>query len=163
MTLMNTDRPRSNSDRGVRAWVSSWRDARDAVYAIRQEVFVEEQHLTNSVYDDPDDEMSVHVMAAIGSEIAGTGRVTYMFDEAQIAWVAVRMHARRRGVGLAIMHALIEASIEHGTAVISLNAQTHALGFYEQLGFHSVGRRFYMGGIEHQHMIMDIEGRHRGV
>ncbi len=160
MTLSDTSKPESSPESGVRAWIASWRDAQTAVYAIRQEVFVEEQRLTNSVYDDPDDEMSEHVLAAIGSKIAGVGRVTYLLDDAQIAWVAVRKPARRHGVGKAIMQKLIATSLEHEVAVISLNAQTHALEFYEQLGFRAVGRRFRMGGIEHQHMIMDIHGRH---
>lgn len=159
MTLFNLSKTGSSSGYRVRAWVSAWQDARAAVYAIRQEVFVEEQHLTGSVYDDPDDELSVHVLAAIGSEIVGIGRVTYIFDDAQIAWVAVRRPMRRHGVGDAIMRRLIAVSIEHGAAVISLNAQTHALSFYERLGFRSVGRKFHMGGIEHQHMMMDVDQR----
>ncbi len=156
MTLFNPSRPESPSNSPVRAWVADWLDARPAVYAIRQEVFVDEQHLTNSVYDDPDDELSVHVLAAIDSQIVGIGRVTYLFDDAQIAWVAVRLPARRHGVGRAIMRRLMTTSIDHGAAVISLNAQTHALNFYRDLGFRPVGRRFHMGGIEHQHMIVDV-------
>ncbi len=157
MTLINPGKSESSPNYRARAWVSAWQDARPAVYAIRQEVFVEEQRLTNSVYDDPDDELSVHVLAAIGSDVVGIGRVTYVYDDAQIAWVAVRGPMRRHGVGQAIMQRLIAVSIEHGAAVISLNAQTHALMFYEQLGFRPIGRKFHMGGIEHQHMIMDVD------
>ena len=160
MTLPDTGKPGSSSGHVVRAWVAPWRDAQPDVYAIRQEMFVEEQHLTNSVYDDPDDELSEHVLAVIGERLAGVGRVTYIFDDAQIAWVAVRKPFRRHGVGWAIIQRLIDVSLAHGAAVISLNAQTHALDFYHQLGFHAVGRKFYMGGIEHQHMIMDVEERH---
>jgi predicted GNAT family N-acyltransferase len=159
VTLCNPSKSEACAGNHIRAWVAPWRDARSAVYAIRQEVFVEEQRLTNSVYDDPDDELSVHVLAAVDGEIVGVGRATYIFDEAQIAWVAVRRLMRRHGVGQAIMHRLIGASLEHGVAVISLNAQTHALSFYEQLGFRPVGRKFHMGGIEHQHMIMEIESQ----
>ena len=156
VTLFNPSRCEATPGSPVRAWVADWLDARPAVYAIRQEVFVEEQRLTNSVYDDPDDELSVHVLAAIDSQIVGVGRVTYLFDDAQIAWVAVRRPVRRHGVGQAIMRQLMRTSIDHGAAVISLNAQTHAHNFYQQLGFRPVGRRFHMGGIEHQHMVMDI-------
>ncbi len=161
MTLSNPIKPESSAEGPVRAWISPWREARPSVYAIRQEVFVEEQHLTSSVYDDPDDENSVHVLAAAGDEIVGVGRVTYIFDDAQIAWVAVRRNARRHGVGKAMMRLLISTSIAHGAAVISLNAQTHALNFYKDLGFRPVGRKFHMGGIEHQHMMMDVEIRPR--
>ncbi len=154
--LHQPSKPETDSGNPVRAWVASWRDARPAVYSIRQEVFVEEQRLTNSVYDDPDDEFSVHVLAAIGGEIVGVGRVTFVFDDAQIAWVAVRRMSRRQGAGQAIMERLISESVERGATVISLNAQTHALAFYEDLGFRAVGRRFHMGGIQHQHMIRNL-------
>ncbi|MBX6341346.1 MAG: GNAT family N-acetyltransferase [Thermomicrobiaceae bacterium] len=131
------------------------------VYDIRREVFVREQGLTNSVRDDPDDRYSVHVLAAIeGVEgVVGIGRVTFVGDEAQIAWVAVRKPYRGRGVGRAIMEHLLEISREQGAQVVTLNAQTHALGFYEDLGFRPVGHRFYMSYIEHQHMILDLRSR----
>jgi len=141
----------------VRAAVVPWIDAKPSVYAVRQEVFVEEQHLTHSVVDDPDDQMSVHVLATIGNQVVGIGRVTFIVDDGQIAWVAVRQPMRRHGVGLEIMRRLISVCIDERCHIISLNAQTHALSFYQRLGFRPIGRRFRMAGIEHQHMMMDID------
>ncbi len=143
----------------LRAAVVSWDEAKPDVYLVRQEVFVEEQRLAHSVIDDPDDQLSVHVVASIDGEVAGIGRVTFIADEGQIAWVAVRRPLRRHGVGLAIMRQLIGACLDEGCRIISLNAQTHALSFYERLGFRPLGRRFRMSGIEHQHMMMDIDDR----
>jgi predicted GNAT family N-acyltransferase len=37
-------------------------------------------------------------------------------------------------------------------ASVELNAQTHALGFYEQLGFRAQGEEFMEAGIPHRHM-----------
>lgn len=139
----------------VRTWVvESLNEMRD-VYAIRDEVFVGEQGLTGNVRDDPDDRYSVHVLAAVGDSVVGTGRTFFIGDQAQIAWVAVRRQYRRRGVGWAIMQRLLEVCREQGVRVVSLNAQTHALSFYEALGFEPVGRRFSMSNIEHQKMILD--------
>lgn len=143
----------------LRTAVVPWDEAKASVYLIRQEVFVEEQRLAHSVVDDPDDQLSVHVVASIEGEIAGIGRVTFIADDGQIAWVAVRQPLRRHGVGLAIMRQLISACVDEGCRIISLNAQTHALSFYERLGFRALGRRFRMSGIEHQHMMMDIDDR----
>ena len=126
------------------------------IYAVRHEVFVVEQGLTHTVVDEPDDRYSVHVLASYDGRLAGVGRVTFIGDEAQVAWVAVRRAYRRHGVGRAIMDRLLEVSREQGVALVSLNAQTHALSFYETLGFRSVGRRFFMSAIEHQHMILDL-------
>lgn len=143
----------------VRTAVVPWPEAKPDVYSVRQEVFVEEQRLAHSVVDDPDDQLSVHVIASIDGEVAGIGRVTFIADDGQIAWVAVRRPLRRHGVGLAIMRQLIGVCIDEGCRIISLNAQTHALSFYERLGFRALGRRFRMSGIEHQHMMMDVDER----
>jgi len=135
------------------AWT---RDELEAVYAIREEVFHHEQHLTSLVRDDPDDAYSMNVVATLGGRAVGTGRVTLFGDEAQIAWVAVLPAFRRRGVGRAIMEYLMNWSKAHGARCITLNAQTHALQFYRQLGFEPIGRRFTMGHIEHQLMVLEL-------
>lgn len=139
----------------VRTWVVESLAEMSDVYAIREEVFVGEQGLTGNVRNDPDDRYSIHVLAAVGDRIVGTGRTYFIGDQAQIAWVAVLRQYRRRGVGWAIMQRLLEACREQGVRVVTLNAQTHALSFYEALGFESVGRRFTMSHIEHQPMILD--------
>ena len=139
----------------VRTWITRSLDEMPNIYEVRHEVFVLEQGLTHSVIDEPDDRYSVHVLAAIGERVVGVGRATFIGDEAQIAWVAVRRPYRRHGVGWAIMELLLQASREQAR-IVSLNAQTHALHFYESLGFRSVGRRFFMGGIEHQHMVLEF-------
>ena len=139
----------------ILTWIARIPDELPVIYEIRREVFVEEQGLTSTVVDEPDDRFSVHVLAAVGDETVGAGRVTFIGDEAQIAWVAVRRPYRRHGVGRAVMDALLDVS-RQGANIVSLNAQTHALTFYEALGFKSIGRRFYMAHIEHQHMILGL-------
>lgn len=152
---VETAREHATEQEDVRTWVvESLGEMRD-VYAIRDEVFVGEQGLTGNVRNDPDDRYSIQVLAAIGDTIVGTGRTYFIGDQAQIAWVAVRRQYRRRGVGWAIMQRLLEACREQGVRVVTLNAQTHALRFYEALGFESVGPRFSMSQIEHQKMILD--------
>uniref|UniRef100_A0A831TGE8 GNAT family N-acetyltransferase n=1 Tax=Thermorudis peleae TaxID=1382356 RepID=A0A831TGE8_9BACT len=128
----------------------------ESVYAIRDEVFHHEQQLTPYVRDDPDDAFSLNLLAFIDERPVGTGRVTLFGDEAQVAWVAVLAPYRRHGAGRAIMEHLIRWSQAQGARYVTLNAQTHALDFYRRLGFEPVGRRFYMGHIEHQVMILDL-------
>ena len=148
-------RERTTEQEDVRTWVVESLAEMGEVYAVREEVFVGEQGLTGNVRDDPDDRYSVHVLAAIGDTIVGTGRTFFIGDQGQIAWVAVRRPYRRQGVGWAIMQRLLDICREQGVRVVTLNAQTHALSFYEALGFEPVGRRFTMSNIEHQQMILD--------
>ena len=128
----------------------------ECVFEIRDEVFVEEQHLTPDARNDPDDQRSTHYLADYNGEPVGTGRLTMLAGEAQIAWVAVRRPYRGLGVGWKIMESMIERAERDAADYIILNAQTHALEFYQRLGFNAVGRVFTMARIPHQVMIRPI-------
>jgi predicted GNAT family N-acyltransferase len=131
-------------------------DDMEIVFQIRDEVFVDEQALTSNARNDPDDERSAHYLADYEDLPVGTGRLTMMAGEAQIAWVAVKADYRGYGVGWRIMEAMIERSERDDADYIILNAQTHALEFYQRLGFNAVGRIFTMARIPHQVMIRPI-------
>ncbi|MBX5445237.1 GNAT family N-acetyltransferase [Sphaerobacter sp.] len=156
MTALKGEQETGRRDDAVRTWVVTSLAEMAEVYAIRHEVFVDEQHLTRSVRDDPDDRYSVHVLGAVDGKTVGTGRITFYGSEAQIVWVAVRKPYRGRGVGRAIMEHLLRLAREQGSRIVTLNAQTHALTFYEALGFRPIGRRFFMGNIEHQYMAKEM-------
>ncbi len=132
-----------------------WNEAElELIFRIRDEVFVDEQHLTNDARNDPDDAKSFHYLAYLDNQPVGTGRLTIFGREAQVAWVAVRKPYRGTGVGEAIMETIIARARSERASYVMLNAQTHALGFYEHLGFERVGGEFFMGGIGHYVMIL---------
>lgn len=135
-----------------------WGDAPlEEVYRIRDEVFVDEQALTDDARTDPDDHRSFHYLAYLGTEPVGTGRLTMFGRESQVAWVAVRQQWRQHGIGKALMLSIIERARMESSTHIVLNAQTHALGFYSALGFNIVGGEFFMSGIGHQVMIKRLD------
>lgn len=129
----------------------------EEVYRIRDEVFVDEQALTDDARTDPDDHRSFHYLAYLGEEPVGTGRLTLYGREAQVAWVAVRQPWRQHGIGKALMLSIIERARMESATHIVLNAQTHALNFYSALGFNIVGGEFFMSGIGHQVMIKRLD------
>jgi predicted GNAT family N-acyltransferase len=129
----------------------------EEVYRIRDEVFVDEQALTDDARTDPDDRRSFHYLALLGEQPVGTGRLTLFGHEAQVAWVAVRKEWRQHGVGKALMLSIIERAYMESATHIVLNAQTHAVGFYEGLGFNLVGGEFFMSGIGHMVMIKRLD------
>jgi predicted GNAT family N-acyltransferase len=126
----------------------------ELIFQIRDEVFVDEQSLTDDARHDPDDAISLHYLAFREEHPVGAGRLTMFGREAQIAWVAVRMRQRGTGIGQALMDAMIDRAANEGASYVMLNAQTHAIGFYEQLGFETVGSVFRMGGIPHRVMVL---------
>lgn len=146
--------PESKDPDGIVIQEVSSREEMEEVYLIRDEVFVEEQALTNDARFDPDDRKSIHYLAWHDGKPVGTGRLTMIGREAQVAWVAVRLPYRKLGVGWAVMVAILERARDEGADYVVLNAQSHALEFYQRLGFESFGTEFRMAGIPHQVMML---------
>jgi predicted GNAT family N-acyltransferase len=140
--------------------VASNPEEMEHVFQMRDEVFVHEQHLTNDARFDPDDRRSIHYLAYLDDQPVGTGRLTMIKREAQVAWVAVRVPYRQSGIGKAVMIAILERARDEEADYVVLNAQSHALEFYSRLGFESMGHEFTMAGIPHQVMMLGLK---RGV
>jgi predicted GNAT family N-acyltransferase len=128
----------------------NWDVSREALRAIRRVVFVEEQNVPEELEWDDADERSYHVLACTPDNLAiGTGRLLL---NCEVGRMAVLREWRRRGVGSAILKALLRLAEKEGCGTVELNAQTHAIGFYEKHGFAAVGREFLDAGILHRRM-----------
>lgn len=136
----------------VRIEPASWqREAeREAMIAIRHEVFVGEQRVPIEIELDGVDPACRHLLAfdAEGRAI-GTARMT---STGHIGRIAVVASWRKRGVGARLVETMIELARETGLASVDLDSQVHAVGFYEKLGFQSRGDEFMEAGIPHQNM-----------
>jgi len=96
----------------------------------------------------------VAVAIAIDGELLGSARLLPAAGDAsrQIRQVAVFPHARRLGVGRALMRALETRAAEEGARETWLNARDSAYGFYEALGYELHGEGFVseLTGIPHR-------------
>jgi predicted GNAT family N-acyltransferase len=134
-----------------------------ACFVVRKEVFVAEQGVPEDIEYDAYDAVAVHVLAVRedGTPL-GTGRLLH--GEAAAAKVdgdltvgslgrlAVAREARGLGVGVALVRAIEDAARARGLAAVDLHAQTHALGFYERLGYAAYGPEYPEAGIPHRAM-----------
>ncbi len=77
---------------------------------------------------------------------------------AKIERVAVLDTYRGTGIGALIMRELQELAMAGGYKVLELHAQVQVVGFYEKLGYISVGERFQEAGIWHQSMSRPLLG-----
>ncbi|MFD7131392.1 GNAT family N-acetyltransferase [Streptomyces sp. NPDC059894] len=136
---------------------------REACFALRKEVFVDEQGVPEDIEYDVHDADAVHVLAVGEDGVPlGTGRLLYGEAAAaktggdpsvgSLGRLAVAKEARGLGVGAALVRALEEAAGARGLAAVDLHAQTHALGFYERLGYAAYGPQFADAGIPHRAM-----------
>lgn len=130
--------------------------ARAELHAVRDAVFVEEQGVPVALEHDAADPHCLHVLArdARGRPV-GTGRID---ADGRIGRMAVLREWRGRGVGLALLEALLDLARERGQREASLHAQATAIGFYVRRGFTAVGERFEEAGIEHQAMRQALGG-----
>ncbi|MFI2782236.1 GNAT family N-acetyltransferase [Streptomyces sp. ALB3] len=134
-----------------------------ACFQVRKEVFVGEQRVPEEIEYDAHDASAVHVIAvgADGSAL-GTGRLLHGADAAgktggdhtvgSLGRLAVTRAARGLGVGAALVRALEAEARTLGLAAVDLHAQTHALGFYERLGYTAYGPEFPDAGMPHRAM-----------
>ena len=129
--------------------VTSWAADRPRLQPVRREVFVIEQRVPEAEEWDDDDEVCVHVLALRNREPVGTGRIS---PAGKIGRLAVLSEFRGRGIGDRILLMLIEQARHRGLAEVTLNAQVHAVPFYERHGFKAEGELFDEAGIPHRRM-----------
>lgn len=127
--------------------------------AVRDEVFVCEQGVPVELEHDALDPHCAHVLARLldGTPV-GTARLT---PERQIGRMAVRAPWRGRGVGDALLVALVDEAKRRGWTDVWLNSQASAESFYARHGFRPEGARFMEAGIEHQAMLRTLSGPER--
>jgi predicted GNAT family N-acyltransferase len=131
----------------VQVRVMSWSLAAVEARRIRVQVFVAEQGVPIELELDEWDARCDHALAHDSAGAAvGTGR---LLPDGRIGRMAVLAEARGRGMGAALLEALIAQAIARGMAEVVLHAQTHAAGFYSRFGFHQYGNEFMEAGIPH--------------
>ena len=125
----------------------SWQESQLALQAIRKTVFISEQNVPESLEWDGLDAQCLHLLAVDphGQPI-GCAR---LLASGHIGRMAVLSEWRGRGVGAALLHALLDIARRQSHSEVFLNAQTHAVGFYEKYAFERLGDEFLDAGIPH--------------
>ena len=151
---MSTDRSRAS---GLEIAVVLTPEELSESLGLRRTVFVEEQGVPLELEVDAmdgDPRLTagvVHLLGRIEGTAICTGRLDFADTPAHITRVAVR-----RGFGAELMEALHGEARSRGIHRVGLNAQLHALGFYERLGYRAHGPVFLDAGIEHRAMSVSL-------
>lgn len=121
-----------------------------ALHAVRHAVFVQEQAVPEGLERDGLDAACSHALARDPQgEPVGAGRLQ---PDGKVGRMAVLPAWRGRGVGAALLQALVEQARRQGLPVLHLHAQADAEAFYAAHGFLPEGERFTEAGIVHQAM-----------
>ena len=125
--------------------------------AIREVVFIEEQHVPETIERDAEDARAHHLLAFAEGHAIGTGRLVVLPEApaeesgtwGQIGRMAVLQSHRKHGVGSLLLEALEAEARRRRLGGILVHAQLYALGFYERHGYTPVGAVFEEAGIDH--------------
>ncbi len=120
---------------------------------IRTKVFVEGQKVPLHEDRDDKDQDSDHYLLFINEQPAGVARVRFMDQFAKIERVAILDEHQGKGLGKEIMQKIL-ADLQRNKAVITakLSSQTHAIPFYEKLGFSVCSEEYLDANIPHKDM-----------
>lgn len=134
----------------VHVEVVDYATALEDLRRVREAVFIEEQGAPRDLEQDALDPLCHHVIARdAGGAPIGTARLT---PDHRIGRMAVLSAWRGRGVGEALLRALLAEARQRQWPAVSLHAQVDAEPFYARHGFLPEGDRFFEAGIEHQGM-----------
>lgn len=128
-----------------------------ACQALRRVVFILEQGVPETDEVDDRDDTAQHLLARLDGAPIGTARLLTEGAVGKIGRVCVLKEARGQGVGVALIRAAVALfGGVPGVKKVKLGAQTHAVGFYEALGFQAVGEVYQDAGIPHRDMILSL-------
>ncbi|OJT16486.1 GNAT family N-acetyltransferase [Archangium sp. Cb G35] len=128
--------------------------------AIREVVFIEEQHVPEGIERDAEDAKAYHILAFQGGHAIGTGRLVMLPEPppgetgtwGQIGRMAVLKAHRKARVGAMLLTTLEDEARRRGVSGIMLHSQLYALEFYKKQGYEALGEVFQEAGIEHLEM-----------
>ena len=128
-----------------------------ACLALRRTVFIEEQRVPEDREIDGLDDGALHLLATQDGQPIGSARILLDGETGKIGRVCVLPQARGTGLGAALIRAALDVlRVQPGITRAKLGAQTHALGFYEKLGFTAYGPVYDDAGIPHRDMTRDL-------
>jgi len=134
--------------------IMTWREALSLARPVRERVFIDEQRVPRELEWDEWDESCDHAVAidSAGKAI-GTAR---LLPDGRIGRMAVLKERRGKGVGAALLHAMLDRARERSMALAVLHAQVQAAGFYRRFGFRERGEEFLEAGIPHVEMTLEL-------
>jgi predicted GNAT family N-acyltransferase len=139
--------------------VLAWSEALPLARPVREEVFIEEQRVPRELEWDEWDERGDHAVARdMKGQAIGTAR---LLPDGRIGRMAVLLGWRRRGVGAALLEALLEQARKRSLSEVTLHAQIQAVGFYRRFGFRERGGEFWEAGIPHVEMTLELSPARR--
>jgi len=122
-------------------------------FAVRKQVFVEEQGVPLHLECDAEDASATHFIMYEGNDPVGAARLRNIVDDtAKIERVCILQDQRGKKLGALIMKEMEKHAISMNKKKLKLHAQSYAIPFYEKLGYAVTSPEFMDAGIPHRAM-----------
>lgn len=128
-----------------------------ACLGVRRAVFIEEQNVAEEIEMDGLEHEGIHILLRHDGTPAGCARIMVKGATGKIGRVAVLKEFRGLGLGKAVMEECVRVLRGlPGVTEARLGAQSHAIPFYEALGYRVDGPEYIEAGIPHKPMVMAL-------
>lgn len=133
----------------------SQQDKQDA-FTVRSEVFIVEQHVPLSIELDACDNESIHFVGYHHTKPIAASRLRFTDQSGKLERICVLKAYRNQSYGKQLIEFMESEIIQEGYYEALLNAQTHAISFYERLGYTIYSNEFLDAGIPHVSMKKEL-------
>lgn len=120
-----------------------------SIMLIRTNVFILEQHVDPAIEIDEEDKYCDHYIIENENNIVGCCRVLKQDDCWHLGRIAIYKEYRNKNYGRYLLEKIESLAQDNKVKKLELGAQINAQGFYEKVGFHSVGDVFIEANIQH--------------
>lgn len=131
-----------------------WLTHQAALKAVREQVFIIEQHVPVALEWDEADATATHFLAI--NEAGAAIACVRILTDGHIGRMAVIKAFRGLGIGRALLNQAIMFCKAQGFTVVRLSSQKHALNFYAQAGFIVCSAEYLDANIPHYDMKLNI-------
>lgn len=118
-------------------------------FAIRKEVFVKEQNISEEEEFDEFDAQALHLIVYVDEQPAATGRIWHDGRAFHIGRLAVLKQFRGQKIGDLALRLLLYKTFSSGAQVVEISAQTYIVPLYKKFGFKEYGEEYIEAGIPH--------------
>jgi predicted GNAT family N-acyltransferase len=129
------------------------KDEKQHVFQVRKTVFVDEQQVPIEMEIDEHEADAIHFLCTENGKAVGASRLRFVGAYGKLERISVLKDFRGRSYGKKIIEAMEKRIITEGYQKAKLNAQTHAIDFYEKLDYKVISDEFMDAGIPHVTMI----------
>ena len=124
-------------------------------FAIRNQVFVIEQHVDTELEYDEFEESSHHYLVLMDGQAIGTARWRETDKGIKLERFAILKELRDKGTGTHLLKEVMK-DVTPFKKPIFLHAQLRAIPFYERYGFKCIGPMFIEADIQHFEMVFTV-------